>query len=232
MKLKITIPIMFLAVFGASAQDNYMALSFGLSNPIGDFSKTSSLASDGYAKTGFLADYSGAYYLTHHLALGGNIKFTQHTIHEDPAEEELLDLLPEDFTGSVTELNVGFWYDVSFAVGPQYTYQVGMFKFDAYLFPGIHIVHPPSMEIVAKSNRTYYSTVISAQKLRLGFETGVAARIDISETTGIRLFCSYLLTNSKGTITLKDDDENSTGSISLKRNIQMLNTGIGLIYKI
>ncbi len=223
---------MLFVVFRVSAQENYMALSFGLSNPIGDFSKTSSLASDGYAKTGFLADYSGAYYWANYIGLGGNIKFTQHTIDGDPAEEELINLLPESASASITEINIGFWYDVSFAIGPQFTYPVGPFSFDVYLFPGFHVVHPPNMEIVGKSSSNYYSTVLSAQKLRFGIESGVALRINITETTGIRIFGSYLQTNSKGTITSKDKEGNSTGSVDLKRKIQMLNTGIGIIYKI
>ena len=57
--------IYFMLVFTSytiSAQDNYMSLSFGASKPLGNFALADDILSDGYALTGFMADYSGAYY--------------------------------------------------------------------------------------------------------------------------------------------------------------------------
>lgn len=230
MKTRITLLFLLLSVL-TQAQENYMSLSFGIGNPMFEYAKSESLASDGFAVKGFMADYSGAYYLKNHFGIGGSIKFNQNTLNYSAAKTELLKLVPEGAElDSTAELNMGYWSVVSFGVGPQFTFPIGsILNFDVYVFPGLHIVTAPKMEfstIVDDETRIYG---VTSQNVRFGFEAGASLRISLGSNTGLRIFASCLRTSSKGEISEMANDNLKLGSSSFKRPIRILNTGIGLV---
>ena len=186
-----------------------MALSFGLGNPLGDYAKNETLADHGFAIKGFMADYSGAYYLTDYIGIGGSIKFNQNVLDYEAVKTELLRLLPED-PDTTASLNIGYWSIVSFGIGPQFTLPIGSkLNFDVYAFPGLHIVTSPKLELTAEIEGVPHYYSVTAQNLRLGFEAGASIRIKLGSNTGLRIFASYLQTSSKGEILQKIDDNNN-----------------------
>ena len=232
--MKIRIILLLLLTTGLTqAQDNYMALSFGIGNPLGDYAKTESLADNGFAIKGFMADYSGAYYLIDYVGVGGSIKFHQNVLQKDAIRDQLVDLLPDGAGDSITQANLGYWSIVSFGAGPQFTLPINKLSIDAYFFPGLHIVTPPKLELTANVDGVPYYTSILSQNVRFGFEAGLAFRIDISETAGLRIFASYLQTSSKGDIIQTIEDQTGqTTEIDFSKTIQIFNAGIGLVYKL
>ena len=231
MKFRIILLLLVIASI-SKAQDNYMALSFGIGNPLGDYAKTESLANHGYALKGFMIDYSGAYYLTKYLGIGGSILFNQNTLEKGIIREQLIDLLPEGAIDSITNANLGFWSIVSFGIGPQFTLPIGKLNIDAYFFPGINITTHPKLELTAVIDNEPYSTYISSQKVRFGIETGIAFRFALGETTGIRIFTSYLRTTAKGEVIHIENQSGQPTEIDFSKTIHILNAGIGLVYKL
>jgi hypothetical protein len=230
MKIRLSLLLIALPLF-LMAQEHYMALTFGLGRPLGNFAKTESLATDGFAQNGFMADYSGAYYFVDFFAAGGNVKFNQSALWQDDLRDVLLDILPPEATDNITQFNTGFWSDVSLAIGPLVTLPIGIFSFDAYFYPGLHIVAHPRMYIEAEINGELAYTNLSSQNVRFGFESGINLRVKISSTAGLRFFGSYLQTSSSGEITTTDDSGNgSSQTVKFDRKIEYLNTGIGFIY--
>jgi hypothetical protein len=230
MKTRLTI-LLLLPIVLLQAQENYMSLSFGTASPLGDFGKNKSLLSDGYANFGFMADYSGAYYLYNYLGIAGSIKFNQNSIDKTDVETQLLELIPLETTDTITRIDLGYWSNVSFSVGPQFTFPVGRFNFDLYFMPGLHINTPPKMELAAIIDNVPYNTSVSAQNIRFGFETGASIRISLGTNAGIRVFASYLQTSSKGEILSKiGDDASANTTTDFSRKIQIVNTGIGIYY--
>jgi hypothetical protein len=215
------------------AQDNYMSLSFGLSNPMGDYANTEILENDGYAINGFLAEYSGAYYLKNHFGITGAIKFNQNTLDYTAAKEALRELIPSDGIEKEGSLNIGYWSIVSFGVGPQISIPIiGNLYFDVFVLPGLHIVTSPKMELSAIVDETSIKYTISSQNLSVGFETGVSLRTLLGKKTGLRIFASYLQSSSKGEVLQKIENENDINSITdFSKTIQLLDAGIGIVYK-
>ena len=228
MKIKLIILLLLTALI-INAQDNYMSLSFGVGNPLGDFAKSESLSTDGFANLGFMADYSGAYYPFYYIGIGGSVKFNQSAIEAEKVKQELIDLLPQEITDAINRVDMGYWSNVSFGVGPQFTLPLNIIDIDLFVFPGLHIVAPPRMDLSVEISGTEYYTTLSSQNLRFGIESGINVRLNLGETAGIRLFASYLQTSSKGELEWSEDQAER---IQFNRKIQIVNTGIGLIYKL
>lgn len=229
-KLKTAFFLIFISCV-LQAQDNYMALSFGAGVPLGDYASTVSLSSDGFALNGFMAEYSGAYYLINYLGVGGAIKFNQSALNKEKIQDALLEVLTDGTLDSITQSNLGFWSIVSLGVGPQFSLPAGRFVFDFYFFPGMHIVTPPKLELTAIIDGNPEYTTVSSQKLRFGFETGASLQIHINETTGLRLSASYLETSSKGSVKGREQTNGSEiENAEFTRRILIVNASIGLVY--
>lgn len=230
--MKTKIIILLLAITGiVTAQDNYMSLTFGVGNPLGDYASITSLTNSGYAIQGFMADYSGVYYPIDYVGIGGAIKFNQNAVDKKAVSEALLDLLPSEPEAEIESpvFDIGLWRIVAIGVGPQLTLPAGKLSFDGYIYPGLHVVMPPQMSLTAIVDGEPTKLSVEAQNLRFGFEAGLALRYKINSTTGLRLVASYLQTSSKGEI-LNDIAGDSEADFSTK--IQMVNIGLGVYYRL
>lgn len=226
--------ILTLLSFTIRAQDNYMSLSFGASKPLNCFAMTDDILTDGYAHTGFMADYSGAYYPLKYLGFAGNIRFSTNGINFEEAQSDLLALIPVMTDTLNTSLEMGVWNTVSLAVGPQFTITSGDFNFDIFLLGGFDVVAGPKMDLTAElTSGEYFYTTLESQKLSLGFETGASIRYFFSGGTGIRIFSTYQQTSAKGELRKElDSIDDDIQKSDYKTSIQMINFGIGLIYQL
>lgn len=229
MKNKLIFPLLFAVMF-LQAQENYMSLSFGTGTPLGDFVKNESLTDHGFAKVGFMADYSGAYYPIKYLGIGASVKFNQFIPDRNTILERLVEVLPPGAGDEVSEFKMGFWSDVSFGIGPQFTLPVSIFNIDVFAFPGLHIVAPPELKLTAEINDEPYFTRVTSQNVRFGFEVGASLRINLGQTAGLRVFVSYLQTSSKGEIIGEDGGRAESTQVDFSKTISVLNTGVGLVY--
>lgn len=232
MKTKLSILLLFVVGF-AHAQENFMSLSFGRGIPMSDFANTASLANNGFATQGYMADYSGAYYPFDYWGLAGTIKFNQNALDQDATRAALIDLIPETPPGNYDiTLDIGYWNIVSIGVGPQFTLPISKLSIDAYFFPGLHIVAPPKMQLTIHDGEDSKVYRGETQNLRFGFETGLALRYELGSNYGIRLSASYLQTSSKGELISNlagQIDDNKELDFTTK--IQIINFGIGLVYR-
>lgn len=225
--------ILLLAISGVlKAQDNYMSLSFGVGTALGDFAGVESLANNGYATQGFMADYSGAYYPIDKLGLGASIKFNQNGVNKTEVSDALLELLPSDPSIPVENkvFDLGYWKMVSVGLGPQLTLPSSKINFDLYAYPGLYIVMPPKMQLTALVDGEPATYSAEAQNLRFGFEAGAAIRYRINSTSALRLFTSYMQTSSKGEILSELAGQAGNTNVDFSTKIQVFNIGLGLVY--
>lgn len=229
MKIRLSILLVFIAAL-THAQSNYMALSFGGGFPMADFASSTDIYTHGYANTGFMADYSGAYYIYDYVGFAGNIRFTSNLLKEDEVRRDLRALLPEDLPADIpTRLDVGRWDVISLTVGPQFSYPAGRVEFDAYFLVGLNVVSPPLLELtVEPTPGEYISTKLSSQNARFGWDAGINIRFNLSETSGLRFFVGYQHTSVKGE--LRGENGGQSGDYTPK--IDLINSGIGLIYRL
>lgn len=229
--MKIRLSIVFITLVALTqAQTNYMALSFGGGFPMADFAKNTDIFTHGYANTGFMADYSGAYYVYDYVGFAGNVRFTSNLLKEDEVRRDLSALLPEDMPADLpTRLDVGRWDVISLTVGPQFSYPTARVEFDAYFLVGLNIVNAPTLELtVERAPDDYVSTKLSSQNAQFGWDAGINIRFNLSETSGLRFFLGYQHTSVSGE--LRGENGGQSGDYTPK--IDLINSGIGLIYRL
>lgn len=229
--MKIKIVILFALICGSlKSQDNYMSLSFGGAVPLGDFSLSNDLQTDGYAETGFLAEYTGVFYRNEFLGLVGSLSIATVGVNTERVLSDLDDLRPVVTDPDVDSLyQVGKWDVFSLKLGPQFTCPVGILSFDVYCLAGLYMVNTPGLSISGvKEEEVFYDLSWTDQKLTLGFEAGINVRISLSDVYGIKLFAGYQHTALNGEINSTTSDETS----SYTPKIDLFTTGIGLIYRL
>jgi hypothetical protein len=218
--------------FSLLGQENYMALSFGRSFPLGDFAADQSSLENGFAYTGFLAEYSGAYYLRKYIGFGGALKFSDNPINEQAVLDDFTELIPENSTAdSALDYNFGQWNIVSMAVGPNISYPLGRIAFEAYFYAGCNIIYPPGMDITADLGADgIFSTSLETKNARFGFDTGLNIRYRLSESAGLKFIVGYQSSSVKGELI----QHFSNGQKDIRSDyfckIQLINAGIGLVY--
>lgn len=231
MKVKLTIGLFMLLSCLIKAQDNYMALSFGGGIPMGDFAKSTDIYSHGYANTGFMADYSGAYYPIDYIGIAGSARFTSNLLKQDEVRRDLFALLPDGTPDDPNaRLDIGKWDVISFTFGPQFTYPTSFVDIDIYALVGLNIVNSPKMELqVQDSGGDLVETSLTSQSARFGWDAGINLRFKLSESSGIRVFVGYQHSSVKGELRgsgIEGTPENYIPKIDL------INSGIGLVYRL
>jgi hypothetical protein len=213
-------------------QYNYMALTLGLSHPIGSYAANKDLSTNGFAYNGLTADYSGAYYLTGFFGIAGDIKYASNTMDNNRVRKLLESEIPFQFNGdtSVT-YKLGYWKNVSFLVGPQITASTGKFSADIFALAGLSIIMNPAMDVTVIIGNQSYRRTTSPEYARFGFDVGAGLRYKLNDNYGIRVFASYFQSTAKGKI--QDEISINTQQINIKTystQVQTLNIGIGIIY--
>lgn len=217
-------------------QENYMSLCFVGNIPVGHFSSNKNLLTDGFAKTGFGGEYSGTYFLTEHIGVGGNIKYLSNTIDDNSARQLLIDELPDDFPADSAQLGIGLWKQVSIVAGPYFSVPMANISIDAFALFGINLIMPPEMRISATIDGDFYERSITVQTISYAFDIGIACRYHVNERYSLRLFSSYYLSNSKGKVKQEIDD-NGDGirevfETDQSIKLQSVNFGIGIVYRL
>jgi hypothetical protein len=222
---------LFIPLF-LQAQYNYMALNFGISQPVGSYSEATNLTSNGFAYRGMSADYSGAYYFKRWFGITGDLKFASNTINNQKVKDLLIQEVPiSPESDTSISYDLGYWKHVSFLVGPQVTLAKGNFSADVYATAGLCVVMNPSLGINVTVGGESFSRSTYPQYLRFGFDVGTAFRLKINDDFGIRFYGSYFQTSAKGkihnelTLTSKQVDIKSYSTL-----VQTFNFGIGIVY--
>ena len=217
------------------SQNNFMAISFGGNFPLQDFAKYSNLTHNGFATNGFNGDYSGGFFRTKNLGIGGNIRYASNSIDDNALYELLLNELIEDFDlENNPSYFSGFWKYVSLLAGPEYTIPRERANIDFYTLAGINFVLPPEMSIYAETPDDYYNRNLKVRAVNLGFEAGCALRYHINEYTSIRIHASWFISTCKGDI-IKErglENERTTEKTGYSCLISTLNAGIGVAYRL
>lgn len=224
------IPLLFLSLtLTCLAQDNYMSLSFGSSIPLGNFQQQSDVFKHGYAKAGFMAEYSGTIYLYKGIGLAGNFKFTDNTINKEALNANITPLLDNESSVSV---DIAKWNTLSLTSGPQYTLGSKSLNVDFYFLLGVYVIQSPRITFTKLINNFEFRSPFAYRGYHFGFDSGVNLRLYISKRTGVRLFVAYQHSSIKETLLGDLALLNPEFSKDYKLNTDLINTGIGIIYRL
>jgi hypothetical protein len=231
MKTFSTLAIFFITLT-TNAQNNFMALSFGAGIPKGEYASSQSVFNSGFAHNGFVAEYSGAYFLKKYIGLGGVFRFNANLTDNEKISSDLDKYKYVDAPEN-TQISYNFsqWNLVSLAAGPIFSYPMGNLTIDAYIFAGLNVINQPKMELIGDmGNNNFYSVSLQIKNASVVLDGGINIRYRLNEYTGIKLFTGYQYSMANGEIIqqIGISQGNSLGSYHC--NIQLIYAGLGLVY--
>lgn len=233
MKKFFLFPVLFFPML-LEAQSNFMSLTIGKTSTLGEYGSVETLT-DGFASSGIVADYTGAFFLKKYVGFGGDIKYSSNETNEGKIRNLLMKELPAEVPQSADIVySTGFWKNVSLLAGPFLTLVAGNFNIDLYGFGGIGFVMPPSFDIIATTTDVYYSRTTSSNQVSLAFDGGAGFRYNLDEKYALRFHSDYYASSANMRIdtklTTKTKDE--SGTLRYKTGIEYLSLQVGLVYRL
>lgn len=226
---------MFISAQYSFSQDNYFSLCFGSNKTLGNFSKSNNILNGGYASSGFIASYSGAFYFQKRMGIAGNFSFNSNLIDAENAQNDLVEIYEEAVINEMSlQTNIGQWSTVTLNAGPQFTLPAGNFAFDFFVLAGVDIIFAPEYEISIRdqNNTELFHTKLESANARPGLDAGMSIRYLLNDVLGIRIFVSYLQSGTNGKLLLDYNSRTIRDSLKFKNKIQILYAGIGLVYRL
>jgi len=229
------------------AQDeSFLGLSFGAAIPQGKFAEQDFYDKEtGYANTGFMFAFDGAWFPDDYLGIGGTVTFASNNIdknaYKNDLRQYLFDSIPQiaDILDSNFVADLGVWKYLNIFVGPSFTYPIGRFNIDARILAGVTFGWQPSQEIDATDNieSTFSRKVEGKAQAALGYCVGGGVRYAFKSGYVLRVTAEWA--NSKptfyynGNVTYEEDGndiEIEVEDIEYKMPFKNVHVGIGIAY--
>jgi len=241
--LYLSVILVFLVFQLKSQNESFVALNVGGAIPQGDFAKNDSVTGGlGYANSGFMFGFDGAFFPDDYLGIGGTITFVNSNIDQAKYKSDLVkhinieypDLVIPD--SIVVSYNLGAWRYINIMLGPQGTIRAGNFNIDVRALGGVSFVFQPQslFQVYDAENGTNFSRTRSDKaKAGFGYTLGAGIRYEFKNNYIVRLSADY--TGTKVSYETIDEITNDNGDIvtSTKRtdySLSNIQIGIGVAY--
>ena len=199
-----TLSVLLFSNSSFSQDESYLGLCFGAALPLGEFAETDFYnKSNGYANTGFMFSFDGAWFPDDYLGIGGTVTFASNNPDKNRYKEDLrqylIDSVPD--LGEILDENFvvdyGVWKYLNIFIGPNFTYPVGRFNIDARILAGVSFGWQPSQVIDATGlNESTFSRKVEGKAIAaLGYSVGCGARYAFKSGYVLRIIAEFA--NSK-----------------------------------
>lgn len=186
-------------------QQNFASISFGVSNPLGDYSQSGDLASSGYARTGGAIKFDAGYFPTSYLGIGASFSFNNNYGMRDSILKDVVLYLEENASNPIDiphdaeiEYGSGFWNNIGLYLGPHFSARLSQrFYADLRILGGASILRPPDQELFIIFDGTEIHNRTSDHKISFGFTTGAAFRFRLNEDLALRLAVDYFQSRAR-----------------------------------
>ena len=223
-----------LLAVGAKAQvKSYVGFFGGISIPQGDFAKTDYNNNQaGFAKRGLDWGVDGAYYFYKNLGIGATFAYQDNGELKQADADNLATGYTNSFGADASTVTAnGRYQNISFLLGPQYSFTKGKFILDIRASAGVLKVHStPGTSIlltgVTDQTATFYQR--SASGTLFAYGANAALRYKLSENVFLTLRGAYL--DSQGVSVKNDDRTTNIGRIVTKQPISSIQTTLGLSF--
>lgn len=196
MRIK-TFFFLFLITTACFAQKSFMSLTMGSSIPVGSFSDTADIYSDGFAGSNFVINFDGTYFFMPVVGVGGTFSFGS----SYGGGESLENALYNDVIEKFSEFDVpddpdynfdsGKWNYVNLMVGPQISIPLNNMNIDFKALGGLSFVFVPSRDMNIELDNGEFISSTKGDELNFGYIIGTGVRFGVGRGTGIRLGLDY-----------------------------------------
>jgi len=196
MRIK-TFFFLFLITTACYAQKSFMSLTMGSSIPVGSFSETEDIYSDGFAGSNFVLNFDGAYFFIPVVGVGGSFSFGSSYGGGESLENALYDDIIEKFpilsvpVNPVYSFDAGKWNYVNLMAGPQISIPINNINIDFKALGGLSFVFVPSRDISIELDNGEFQSSTQGDELNFGYVLGTGVRFGVGRGTGIRLALDY-----------------------------------------
>jgi len=188
---------LFLVTTACYAQKSFMSLTMGSSIPVGSFSETEDIYSDGFAGSNFVINFDGAYFFMPVVGMGGTFSFGSSYGGGESLENALYDDIIEKFPILTVpadpdyNFDAGKWNYVNLMAGPQISIPLNNINIDFKALGGLSFIFVPSRDISIELDNGEFQSSTNGDVLNLGYIIGTGVRFGVGRGTGIRLGLDY-----------------------------------------
>ncbi|MCD6566507.1 MAG: hypothetical protein J7K53_11270 [Bacteroidales bacterium] len=188
---------LFLVTTACYAQKSFMSLTMGSSIPVGSFSETEDIYSDGFAGSNFVINFDGAYFFMPVVGMGGTFSFGSSYGGGESLENALYDDIIEKFPILTVpadpdyNFDAGKWNYVNLMAGPQISIPLNNINIDFKALGGLSFIFVPSRDISIELDNVEFQSSTNGDVLNLGYIIGTGVRFGVGRGTGIRLGLDY-----------------------------------------
>ena len=229
----------FLITIACYAQKSFMSLTMGKSVPVGSFSDTVDIYSDGFAGSNFVINFDGAYFFMPVVGIGGTFSFgssygggksLENALYDDVIEKFQILSVPDD---REYNFDAGKWNYVNLMAGPQVSIPLNNINIDFKALGGLSFVFVPSRDISIELDNGEFQSSTQGDELNFGYILGTGVRFGVGRGTGIRLALDYY--HSKPALVTKNSytDNNITYDLpddQFEISMNSLHMALGIAY--
>ena len=188
---------LFLITTACYAQKSFMSLTMGSSIPVGSFSDTADIYSDGFAGSNFVINFDGTYFFMPVIGVGGTFSFGSSYGGGESLENAMYDDVLENFpilsvrADPEYNFDAGKWNYVNLMAGPLISIPLNNMNIDFKALGGLSFVFVPSRDMNIELDNGEFISSTKGDELNFGYIIGTGVRFGVGRGTGIRLGLDY-----------------------------------------
>lgn len=211
-----------------TSKPHFISVNVGTNIPLGEYQELDSI-SNGSASSGLYYSFETAVYISKFLGLGANIGAFSNPVNEEKIEDQL----KRDFgIGSNYEVNSSDWVNAYALAGPYLTFGTEAIQFDIKFLAGIVQSEKPLINVSTNtSGQVNVSKSEESTASSFGFNYGLHLRLKLIGKLGLRINAEGFSTQQefKSKVKNKNNGNETVSESTLKKEIQALNLGAGLV---
>jgi len=185
----------------------------GSSVPVGSFSETEDIYSDGFAGSNFVINFDGAYFLMPVVGVGGTFSFGSSYGGGESLENALFDDVIKKFPilsvppDPEYNFDASRWNYVNLMAGPQISIPLNNINIDFKALGGLSFIFVPSRDMSIQLDNGEFQSSTQGDEFNFGYIIGTGVRFGVGRGTGIRLALDYY--HSKPTLVTNNSYTNN-----------------------
>ena len=231
--------VLLVAILPLQGQQNFASISFGVSNPLGEYGSTDDLKTSGYARTGGAIKFDVGYFPTSYLGIAGSFSFNNNYGVRDSVLQDLIRYVVDNGTNIIEipddaeiAYGSGFWNNIGLFLGPHFSVRLSQrFYVDLRVLGGLCILKPPDQELIISYDQNEIHTRASNEKVSFGLSTGAGFRFKLNDDLALRLAVDYLQARARFTYAyLFNDLADDIPPLETDFYVRSLDLLVGLAY--
>lgn len=210
------------------SKPHFISINAGTNIPLEEYKQLDSIAS-GNAVTGLYYSFEAGYYISKVFGFGINVGAFTNQVDEG----DIIEQFKRDFSSNrQIQVNSEDWYNGYAMIGPYLSFGTEDFIVDFKVLAGVMNSEKPLINVRTDENgntQVYRSN--TSESLDFGVNVGMHFRIKLVGKLGLRLNAEGILSEHEFKSKVEEfrSNTNTTAEVKVKKQIEALNLGAGLV---